>query len=152
MIMKTFWKAILLFALAITAFMLITIFSLDRSKNYDTSDKVIAELESSGFVVEVQDVEKDILNGERKWLTIDQKENVSIFIYYNKNEMEEDADRISIDGCSYDSFMKKVNVSWSSYPHFYKLNNIIVLYVGENRHLMDSLEEICGVQFAGYKP
>jgi hypothetical protein len=150
--MKTFWRAILIFILAITAIAFITIFTSNRPKSYDTSDKVIAELKNRGFDVDVKDVEKDILDGERKWLTIDQKENISIFIYYNKKEMEEDADCISIDGCSYDGFMKKVNVSWSSYPHFYKINNIIVLYVGENRHIIDTLEAICGIQFAGYNP
>lgn len=150
--MKSLYRAIGMSLLAILAIALITIYNKYESKSYNTYDMFIAELQNSGFTVDIQDESKDILAGERKWLTVNEKEHISIYIYQNVKKMEDDADCISIDGCSYEGFMRKVFISWVSYPHFYKMDNIIVLYVGEERRIIDTLEAICGEQFAGFNP
>lgn len=42
-------------------------------------------------------------------------------------------------------------IEWVSYPHFFKSENMIVLYVGENSEIVNALEELVGPQFAGFK-
>lgn len=115
-------------------------------------DKMITQLESKGLTVEIKDESKSILAGERKWLTINQTENISIYFYESNEKMEEDAGHVSVDGCSYDKWNKKVEISWASYPHFYKAENVIALYVGEDIEIIKNLEQIFGSQFAGYSP
>jgi hypothetical protein len=62
------------------------------------------------------------------------------------------AKNIDSGGCSYSNGSKSVEVSWASFPHFYKKGSLIVLYAGEDGNVMSDLEEIFGEQFAGYKP
>ena len=38
---------------------------------------------------------------------------------------------------------------WVAPPHFYKAGRIIILYIGENATVMDVLNSLLGVQFAG---
>ena len=40
-------------------------------------------------------------------------------------------------------------ISWIAPPHFYKASNLIVLYVGENQAVIDVLETVLGLKFAG---
>lgn len=113
-------------------------------------EKLIIKLEEKGFSVVSDDVEKSILQGQRKWLTINARENISVYFYETDKEMEEDASYINASGLSYNNKDKSVKISWSSFPHFYKTDNIIVLYVGESNEIMNALEELIGQQFAGF--
>lgn len=117
---------------------------------YGTYHKVIKELKQDGFSVTESDTKKDILEGERKWLTINQTENIAIYIYGNNQLMEEDAGRLSKEGSKYNTGKQATFISWSNVPHFYKKGNLIVLYVGEDLEIINSLEEILGLPFAGY--
>ena len=110
----------------------------------------ITKLDEKDFEVVGKDVEEDILKGERKWLTIDDSENLSVYLYERNEKMEEDASYIDEDGCSYNNGKTAYNISWISWPHFFKADNMIVLYVGENEVILNAIEEIIGVQFAGY--
>lgn len=51
--------------------------------NTESYENFVAELESSGFKIKQEDVDKDILAGQRKWLTVDDNENISVYIYKN---------------------------------------------------------------------
>jgi len=112
-------------------------------------EKLVSNLENRGFLVVGEDVEEDILLGQRKWLTINDEENLSVYLYKTSEEMEEDASYIHEGGTSYSNGKNEVEISWISYPHFYKNGNIIVLYVGESQEIINALEEIVGLQFAG---
>lgn len=63
--------------------------------------------------------------------------------------MEKDASYVSPDGFSYKTGFKNVSISWISKPHFFKRDNIIVLYVGEDKDIINHLENLLGKQFAG---
>jgi len=67
------------------------------------------------------------------------------------SEIPEDASYIDSGGSSYSNGKLSVNISWASFPHFFKNENIIVLYVGEDSSIIEALEDIMGEQFAGYK-
>ncbi|NLA82015.1 MAG: hypothetical protein GX849_04195 [Clostridiaceae bacterium] len=90
-------------------------------------EKLIITLEEKGFSVISEDVEESILQGQRKWLTLNDRENISVYFYETDKEMEEDAAYIHASGLSYHKKDKSVEISWSSVPHFYKTDNIIVL-------------------------
>lgn len=94
----------------------------------------ITKLKELNFKIEAEDAEEDILQGKRKWLTVN----------------EEDASYLDGGGASYNNGNNSVKISWASLPHFYKKDSMIVLYVGQNTNLTNALEQILGVQFAEY--
>ncbi len=120
-----------------------------RSISYDAYEKLVSNLEKMGYKVEAEDVEKSILSGQRKWLTLNGSENITVYLYETNDKMEKDASYISDDGHTYDNGKKSVIIEWVSYPHFFKTENIIVVYVGENSEIVSDLEKIIGPQFAG---
>ncbi len=142
-------KKIVIFLLLI----LTTIFLFACSKQIsDTAyEDLITNLEKMDFNIAAEDVEKDILQGQRKWLTINENENITVYLYESNEKMEEDASYIDKGGSSYTNGIKNVEISWVSYPHFFKKGNIIVLYVGENPEIINALEGLLGAQFAGYE-
>ena len=71
--------------------------------------------------------------------------DVQVFEYESAEAMEADAAQVSADGGSIGTSM----VSWMAAPHFYKAGRILVLYVGDDRSVLDLLEGILGPQFAG---
>jgi len=111
---------------------------------------LITNLEKMDFHVIEEDVEEDILQGQRKWLTINENENISVYLYESSEKMEEDASYIDEGGTSYNNGKNATEISWVSYPHFFKDDNIIVLYVGEDLEIINALKEIVSLQFAGY--
>ena len=71
--------------------------------------------------------------------------DVQIFEYETPEAMEADAAKVAPDGGSIGTSM----VSWMEPPHFYKAGRIIVLYVGQDKAVLDLLESVLGHQFAG---
>jgi len=72
-------------------------------------------------------------------------EDVQVFEYSDEAAVEAEAELVSPDGSSIGTSM----VSWIAPPHFYKAGRIIVLYVGENPAITETLEIALGKQFAG---
>ena len=132
-------------------FIVATFSSCSKQISYTAYEELIVNLEDMGFIVDTRGVEESILAGERKWLTINENDNLSVYLYENSNKMEEDAAYLSDDGFSYNNGKKAVEISWISYPHFFKVQNMIILYVGENLEIIHALEELVGSQFAGHK-
>lgn len=128
---------------------ILSLFGCSKKVSITEYEQLILNLEDVGFSVIEEDVGEDILQGQRKWLTINDEENISVYLYENSQKMEEDASYINEGGTSYTNDGKNVEISWVSYPHFYKKGNIIVLYVGENQEIINTLEVIIGLQFAG---
>ena len=116
-----------------------------------TYNRLLTELREMGYDVDAKSVQVDILQGQRRWLTIDETENISVYLYESPGKMEKDASYIDEGGSSYRNGESSVEISWVSLPHFYRKDNIIVLYVGEDAHIISALEEIMGDQFAGHK-
>lgn len=113
--------------------------------------ELVAGLEARGFSVDVKDVEKDILQGQRKLLIVDGDERLSVYLYEDGAEMEKDAAFLTDDGLTYDNGSQAANIQWISDPHFFKSENMILLYVGVDQDVLHALEEILGAQFAGMK-
>lgn len=72
-------------------------------------------------------------------------EDVQVFRYATTAAAEREAGRVSPDGSSVGTNM----MSWMSTPHFFRKDNLIVLYVGDNSKVMGALRSTLGAQFAG---
>ena len=77
---------------------------------------------------------------------------LSVYEYPSNKDMEKDAQHIHPGGASFDfpEEGRSAKVSWASYPHFFKKDLLIVLYVGEDEELVGFLREHLGEPFAGY--
>lgn len=74
--------------------------------------------------------------------------DVQVFEYSDANAAEDEAKSISPDGSSVGTSMP----FWVAPPHFYKVEKLIVLYVGENKDTIGILDSVLGPQFAGRTP
>ena len=74
--------------------------------------------------------------------------DVQVFEYSDANAAENEAKSISPDGSSVGTSMP----FWVAPPHFYKVEKLIVLYVGENKDTIGILDSVLGPQFAGRTP
>ncbi len=140
-------KSVLILLLFVTT---ISLFGCSNQISDTAYNDLIRNLEKMNFNVIAEDVEEDILQGQRKWLTINEKENISVYLYESSEKMEEDASYIHEGGASYNNGKNVTQISWVSLPHFFKKDNIIVLYVGEDSEIINALKEIVSKQFAGY--
>ncbi|HBN29222.1 MAG TPA: hypothetical protein DD421_09380 [Clostridiaceae bacterium] len=130
---------------------LLTFIGCNRSRqiSYDAYEELVRNLENMSYTIEAEDVEESILLGERKWLTLNGSDNISVYLYENSNRMEKDSSYLSNDGFSYNNVKESIDIEWVSYPHFFKSENMIILYVGENSEIVHVLKELVGSQFAG---
>lgn len=140
-------KIVLILLLFVTT---ICLFGCSKQISDTAYNDLITNLEKMNFNIIAEDVEEDIFQGQRKWLTINDNDNISVYLYESSEKMEEDASYIDEGGTSYNNGKNAAEISWVSYPHFFKKDNIIVLYVGEDLEVINALEEIVGLQFAGY--
>ncbi len=71
--------------------------------------------------------------------------DVQVFEYESPGKMEVDAAQVAPDGGSIGTSM----VTWVEPPHFFKSGRVLVLYVGEDKAVIDLLKGALGEQFAG---
>ena len=71
--------------------------------------------------------------------------DLQVFEYENSEAMEKEASQVAPDGGSIGTSM----VTWIDAPHFYKAGRIIVLYLGNDKAVLDLLNKVVGPQFAG---
>jgi hypothetical protein len=106
-------------------------------------------MKDKGYDYEIKDAKQDFLQAPRKRMIID-KTAIEIYLFRSSKKLEKEAGYISSDGCSYTNGSRSLNVSWVSFPHFYKKGSLIVQYVGEDEKIISDLTDIFGEQFAGY--
>ncbi|MFH5834734.1 hypothetical protein ACHAL6_01495 [Proteiniclasticum sp. C24MP] len=143
--MKKSAAILILFALTLT------MLACQKEVPETAYEEFMTQLEEMDFSVTAENTDKDILQGERRWLTVNETEHITVYLYESESSMEKDASFIDEGGTGYHNGNNSVEISWVSYPHFYKTDNLIVLYVGENTELIHALEDILGDQFAGYQ-
>lgn len=137
----------------IAGLLIITVFAGCSRENKSPSTFCLENFEDAmtdkGYDFEVQEAEQDFLPTTRKRMIIDDIA-IDIYIFNSDEKMESEASNIDSGGCSYDNGSKSLNVSWVSFPHFYKKGSLIVQYIGEDETVLSALEDILGEQFAGY--
>lgn len=106
---------------------------------------LVDNLRAAGATVEpAGSVSQPFFAFEGKALTVN-SENLQVFEYPDEASADAEASLVSPDGSSIGTSIP----FWVAPPHFYKAGRIIVLYLGENKALMDLLESALGPQFAG---
>lgn len=127
----------------------------DNTQNDSTSLTITSflnELKNTGYSPEIKNTEKGFLKGEKKIISIG-NENLEVYTYASNEEMEKDAANIFYGGFSYENEIGTcIDLSWNSYPYFYKNKNMIVLYVGKNEKIISNLNNILGHHFMGIEP
>ena len=78
-------------------------------------------------------------------ITLIGNQRIQIFQYETSSAAKSKAQTISPQGDKIGSGI----VDWIGIPHFYRLGNLIVLYVGSNNDVTKALTEVLGNQFAG---
>ncbi len=113
-------------------------------------------LEADGYQVEVAQTAKEILQGERYQLLLNDDEDavVTVYVYGSVEQAEEDANTITEDGCGIDrvgtlGMAESIRISWVDAPHFFLYENVIVQYIGMDFDLLQCLYRCCGKQIAG---
>jgi hypothetical protein len=106
---------------------------------------LIDALRAGGAKVELGDtVEQAFFTVAGQILKVNGKD-VQVFEYESAEKMEADAAQIAPDGGSIGTSM----VTWVEPPHFFKSGRVLVLYVGEDKAVIDLLKGALGEQFAG---
>lgn len=86
----------------------------------------------------------DNFTTEPKEVTVE-GETVLQFTYPTTREARLDAAKIADDG----SRVGARTLPWNGTPHFFRKENVMMLYVGSNQKVIDALKAEYGEQFAG---
>lgn len=73
---------------------------------------------------------------------------VQVMEYPTEADAQAEAAKISPDGFHVGNWL----VDWVDAPHFYRVNRLIVLYVGRDEATLGLLQRVLGRQFAGAPP
>ena len=106
---------------------------------------LIDALRAGGATVELGDtVEQAFFTAAGQILKVNGKD-VQVFEYESAEKMEADAAQVAPDGGSIGTSM----VTWVEPPHFFKSGRVLVLYVGEDKAVIDLFKGALDEQFAG---
>jgi hypothetical protein len=106
---------------------------------------LISKLRTTGVTVEVVgEVDQPFLSVTGTMIKI-RGEDVQVFQYSSAAELEAEAAPISRDGTAVGT--RKIH--WIGSPHFFKQGRVLVLYVGSDKKVEETLEAVLGRQFAG---
>lgn len=114
-----------------------------------TLDELMAVLKAEGYDGTWSKAEASFFAGERLISKLDSEEMLQIYSYPDEAAMNLDAAGISADGSGYRSPTQAVEIDWVDRPHFYRKDNLIILYVGRDRRVLDLLDAFAGSPFAG---
>jgi hypothetical protein len=108
-------------------------------------NRFVDELESLGTKIEIGGIITQPFFTPQGQIIKLHGEDVQVFEYGNEGMANDEAMLVSADGSSVGTSM----ITWIDAPHFYQAGKIIVLYVGKNTQVIDTLNELLGNQFAG---
>ncbi|HEX9331151.1 MAG TPA: hypothetical protein VF896_04620, partial [Anaerolineales bacterium] len=102
-------------------------------------------LQEAGATIETGDsINQEFFTPEAHTVKVNGAD-LQVFEYKNAQAMEKEASQVAPDGGSVGTSM----MTWIDTPHFYKVGRIIVLYLGNDKSLLDLLNKVMGPQFAG---
>jgi hypothetical protein len=108
-------------------------------------NSLLAALQSSGMTVEsAGTVSQPYFSVPGQSVMVNGQE-VQVYPFDTPQAMETAAAGVSPDASSIGSTAP----TWTSDPHFYKVGNMIILYVGQDQKIIDILSNVLGPQFAG---
>jgi hypothetical protein len=72
-------------------------------------------------------------------------QDIQAYEYADEDAAEQDEADISPDG----STVGGSSIAWVGSPHFYRMDNVILVYLGNNPAIIEALEDVAGPPFAG---
>jgi hypothetical protein len=116
-----------------------------HAQNSEALDSFIARLEAQGVEVTNGDtIEQPFLSPIGQILRVN-GQDIQVFEYPDVEAALREAASINIDGSGTATTM----AMWMETPHFYQLDNLIVLYLGSDETSLELLEATLGEPFAG---
>lgn len=108
--------------------------------------RLIHELRASGAAVNLskERISQPFFSARGRVIHVN-SQAVWVFSYANATTAEKDATRVSSDGMT----IGHTKPSWMGTPHFYRQRRLIVLYLGDDSRVLESLTRVLGQQFAG---
>ena len=116
----------------------------DSGEVLDTQGFTEALVLTGATVGQEGEIEQPFFSVPGQVITIN-GEIVQIFEYADAAQADAEAAQVAPDGSSIGASM----ASWVGPPHFFRSERLIVLYVGDNQSVIDSIETVLGPQFAG---
>jgi len=102
-------------------------------------------LRAAGANVETKtQLEQPFFSAKGQMITINGND-IQVYEYPDAAAADAEAQLVSPDG----STVGTTKITFVAPPHYYKSGKLIVLYVGQDRDLLDLLEDLLGSQFAG---
>ncbi|HVW66813.1 MAG TPA: hypothetical protein VHA78_03715 [Candidatus Peribacteraceae bacterium] len=116
------------------------------SSSFMTVSDLVAQLNAQGInaTLGTNRVQQPFFSGNGQEVQVN-GETIQIYQYSNAASAQSDANTISNDGMS----VNGTQVSWAGPPHFFLKDNLLVLYVGSNPQMLNTLQSALGVQLAG---
>jgi hypothetical protein len=116
-----------------------------ESQTVQDRASLLNNLQADGAKVETGDsITQEFFSPEGQTVKVNGAD-LQVFEYENSEAMEKEASQVAPDGGSIGTSM----VTWIDAPHFYKAGRIIVLYLGNDKAVLDLLNKVVGPQFAG---
>jgi len=123
----------------------------DKNTNNGYTD-LIDYLQKAGLTVEPEGTADPLLpciSAEKTFEMTVNGGKIQVFEFQHKEAADAQAERISPNGASITNSEIACSILFINTPHYFKKNNLIVLYVGKNALVINTLVERYGVQFAG---
>jgi hypothetical protein len=141
------FSLILLFSLTLAACSP-TVAARDTSpaREVTSAESVAAKLQAGGVTVEMGEILSQPFFSAPGQILLVNGQEVQLFTYEDTAVAEAEAAEVAPSG-SIGTNM----VSWIATPHFYRNQNIIALYVGDDEATLVALQSAFGPQFAGGK-
>jgi len=106
---------------------------------------LMAALQTAGLTVEAAGaVSQPLFSVPGQSVTVNGQE-LQVYVFDTAEAMEAAAAQVSADGSTVGTTMP----TWTSAPHFYKADRLLVVFVGQDQKILDILSGAFGSQFAG---
>ena len=122
----------------------------------DAPQAVIDLIEDAGHQVSRISTDPSILHGQRYHMELDgdKLHAVAVYRYGSAADAAAEAACVGTDGYSFvfplnEDEVSIVEVNWTDTPHFYLNDDLIILYIGQDKALTSAFEAAFGAPFAG---
>ena len=113
---------------------------------FSALEQLIADLRSNGVTVALSDeITQPFFAVPAKILEVNGDTGVQVFEFPDRTAIEHATTLVAPDG----NTINNIIPGWASLPHFFRRDNLIVLYVGANPMVLTTLRIVLGPQFAG---
>ena len=125
--------------------------SAQNAMDYKALLKILQAQDAT--IVPAGDVSQSFMNAQQGHVIKIQGEQIQVYEYASASDADTQASHTSPDGTTFTfktlTGTKGTVADWIAPPHFYKRGRVIVLYVGRNSAIMQTLTKVLGKQFAG---